>query len=93
MNNKKRLRKSKRNIGMEILEGIQAIKAAKGQKETAMNKQRWTAHMSIEGLTQDQINALTLQIVEWVEAEGGFVAGGFAPETDDEKEPGTDQNQ
>jgi hypothetical protein len=58
-----------------------------------MSKQNWTAHMSLEGMTQDQVNALTLQIVEWVETEGGFVAGGFALETDDEKEPGTDQNQ
>jgi hypothetical protein len=31
MNNKKRSRKSKRNIGMEILEGIRAIKAGKGK--------------------------------------------------------------
>jgi hypothetical protein len=93
MNNKKRSRKSKRNIGMEILEGIQAIKAAKGPKETTMDKQNWTAHMSLEDLTLEQVNALTLQIVEWVEAEGGFVAGGFAPEANDEEKPGTDQNQ
>jgi hypothetical protein len=59
----------------------------------AEGKQRWTAHLSLENLTQEQVNALTLQIVEWVEAEGGFVAGGFALEANDEKEPGTDQNQ
>jgi hypothetical protein len=57
------------------------------------SKQSWTAHLSLENLTQEQVNALTLQIVEWVEAEGGFMAGGFASEANDEKEPGTDQNQ
>jgi hypothetical protein len=54
-----------------------------------MDKQNWTAHMSLENLTQEQVNALTLKIVEWIEAEGGFVGGGFAPEgVGDETEPG-----
>jgi hypothetical protein len=61
--------------------------------DQASDKQRWTANMTLEDLTLEQVNDLTMKIFEIVEGMGGFVAGGFAPETDDEKEPGTDQNQ
>jgi hypothetical protein len=74
----------------EVIDNLVREKIKMVQSE---GKQNWTAHLSLEGLTQDQVNALTLKIVEWVEAEGGFVGGGFALEADDEKEPGTDQNQ
>jgi hypothetical protein len=61
--------------------------------DQSSGKQRWTANMTLEDLTLEQVNDLTMKIFEIVEGMGGFVAGGFAPETDDEKEPGTDQNQ
>ena len=45
-------------------------------------RQNWVAEMGLENLTQDQINQLTLKIVEWVEAAGGSVGGGFIPDTE-----------
>jgi hypothetical protein len=46
-------------------------------------KKNWTAVMSVMGLTLEQINALTIQIVETVEKMGGLMAGGFTPEEED----------
>jgi hypothetical protein len=60
-------------------------------KRSEMDKQRWTSNQTLEGLTLEQVNELTLRIVEIVEGMGGFVAGGFEQETSDEPRP--DQNQ
>jgi hypothetical protein len=48
-------------------------------------KKNWTAIMSVMGLTLEQVNALTIQIVEAVESMGGLMAGGFTP--DEEEDP------
>ena len=54
-------------------------------------RQNWVANMGLENLTQEQVNELTLKIVEWVEAYGGFVGGGFSVdnEVDDAEESET----
>jgi hypothetical protein len=51
-------------------------------------KKNWTAIMSVMGLTLEQVNALTIQIVEAVESMGGLMAGGFTPEEEENGEDG-----
>jgi hypothetical protein len=46
-----------------------------------MGTHNWTSNQTLEGLTLEQVNELTLKIVEIVEGMGGFVAGGFEPES------------
>jgi membrane protein implicated in regulation of membrane protease activity len=60
-------------------------------KRSEMEPHNWTSNQTLEGLTLEQVNELTLRIVEIVEGMGGFVAGGFEQETSDEPRP--DQNQ
>jgi hypothetical protein len=43
-------------------------------------KRNWVAAMSLLDLSQEQVNALTLRIVELVESYGGLMAGGFIPD-------------
>lgn len=54
-------------------------------------RKNWVAHMGLENLTQDQVNDLTLKIVEWVESYGGYIGGGFSEdhEVDDAEESAT----
>ena len=44
-----------------------------------MERSNWTAMMTLENLSQEQIDELIVKIVEFVEEMGGFVGGGFMP--------------
>jgi len=53
-------------------------------------RSNWTASLSLENLTLEQVDELIVKIVEFVEQMGGFVAGGFVPEEEEEGEHGED---
>ena len=44
-----------------------------------MERSNWTAMMTLENLTQEQIDELIVKIVEFVEQDGGFVGSVFMP--------------
>jgi hypothetical protein len=60
-------------------------------KRRDMGTHNWTSNQTLEGLTLEQVNELTMKIVEMVEQMGGFVAGGFEQEESDEPRPAQNQ--
>jgi len=53
-------------------------------------RSNWTASLSLENLTQEQVDEIILKIIEIVEGMGGFVGGGFMPAEEEEGEHGED---
>ena len=45
-----------------------------------MERSNWTAMMTLENLTQEQIDELIVRLIEFVEDMGGFVGSVFMPE-------------
>jgi hypothetical protein len=43
-------------------------------------RKNWKSAQSLNNLTQEQVNQITLRIMELAESMGGYVGGGFIPE-------------
>lgn len=49
-------------------------------------RSNWTASITLENLTQEQVDEIILKLIELVEQMGGFVGGGFMPAEEEEEE-------